>query len=434
MIHNKMYDTLNKNSQNLYIIDNSLKTFIVYKSKDLIEKIYNDMECETNVYETDILVNEEDYNKITSLYKNINSCYDIDIFKKDISEFLEHYKNYKKYNKYINLQTLKYKNIENKIDKLDILDKEDKDKEDKEDSKKMLQYEHEYNIQDLDYFINDDLRGVISDKESGKESDKKFGKGIINNQIANFIKLEEKEDSNYILIYSTSCNTSVVYNDINVKDIEFDDFIIYNESINEEIAKVFHNHSFESFEEFENQLNMMKDIKFNNINVEDIITTYIKLNYIISDNIKYRLKSSILYDEIINMLKINYSNTKVLNQKIFFTYLTRIGLQKKRFSDGFYYYGVEKKVKYSEVETNILYDKLIKERGLLINTGDKIHISIQGDLLSEYSPFNGEMKVNEHKNMEYFESKRFELPKPISTRINDEIDKKYQIYINERKN
>lgn len=70
-----------------------------------------------------------------------------------------------------------------------------------------------------------------------------------------------------------------------------------------------------------------------------LILYYINSNYHISNNIDKRIKVSVLQDDVQKELRINDTNLKYR----FASILTELGLQKKRYSDGMYIYGIEPK-------------------------------------------------------------------------------------------
>jgi len=121
------------------------------------------------------------------------------------------------------------------------------------------------------------------------------------------------------------------YNDINDKyNLILEELITENMYCN----KILIEQKLDSFES-------LYDIKKINENEKEksIIIFYIKQNYIISDNINKRIKVSILMEEVEKELKINNPNLRYN----FANYLNDIGLQKKRYSDGMYLYGIETK-------------------------------------------------------------------------------------------
>ena len=70
-----------------------------------------------------------------------------------------------------------------------------------------------------------------------------------------------------------------------------------------------------------------------------LILYYINSNYCISNDTNKRIKVSVLQDDVQKELKINDANLKYR----FASILMELGLQKKRYSDGMYIYGIEPK-------------------------------------------------------------------------------------------
>ena len=78
---------------------------------------------------------------------------------------------------------------------------------------------------------------------------------------------------------------------------------------------------------------------------EESVRKYLLCNYTFNNDISHRMKASSLYDIFNNTTFINPESGAGFKTRLA-GYLTNIGLQKKRFNDGFYYYGiVEKKEK-----------------------------------------------------------------------------------------
>jgi hypothetical protein len=80
---------------------------------------------------------------------------------------------------------------------------------------------------------------------------------------------------------------------------------------------------------------------------EEAVRKYLFSNYTFDNDISHKMKASALYDLFNNTAFINPESGSGAGFKTrLASYLTNIGLQKKRFNDGFYYYGiVEKKDK-----------------------------------------------------------------------------------------
>lgn len=72
------------------------------------------------------------------------------------------------------------------------------------------------------------------------------------------------------------------------------------------------------------------------------VKQYFKYYYDITDNIEHRIKASTLCDIIMNNLLVDIKTHSVNSfRNRLSKYLTNLGLRKKRFNDGFYYYGVK---------------------------------------------------------------------------------------------
>lgn len=93
-----------------------------------------------------------------------------------------------------------------------------------------------------------------------------------------------------------------------------------------------------------------------------LILYYINSNYNISNNVENRIKVSILLDNVQKELRINDVNLKYR----FTSILYEIGLQKKRYSDGMYVYGIqpksELKIVDKEYVKNLSINNIIEKR------------------------------------------------------------------------
>jgi hypothetical protein len=187
-----------------------------------------------------------------------------------------------------------------------------------------------------------------------------------------------------LLVFSKSYNTSIVcsYNkifpDFDIKNL-FDDFIIYD-NIQDKLKSTFHKRVYIDLEEFEKICHINLEIVRDKININDIIKVYIKDNYeIIPKDISHKIKSSKLYNDVYNMLSYVLNSfgikEKIINQTIFSSILCELGLEKRRYSDGMYYYGIKPLYNYNKErykQRNIKdskifdqdYEKLLKQRDL----------------------------------------------------------------------
>jgi len=126
------------------------------------------------------------------------------------------------------------------------------------------------------------------------------------------------------------------------------------------IGEKFNNINFNNIDEVNNKLTMTSQfIEFtnshtnttHNLSSEELkVKDFLIKKFNIDNDINNKMKASVLYDVIIKANVVKFENNSNNNISGFRTrlskYLKDIGLQKKRYNDGFYYYGiVEKKQK-----------------------------------------------------------------------------------------
>jgi hypothetical protein len=74
---------------------------------------------------------------------------------------------------------------------------------------------------------------------------------------------------------------------------------------------------------------------------ENQVKKFLNSKYTINDDVNNKMKASTLYDIIINSKAVKIENDKVAGFRTRLSkYLKDLGLQKKRYNDGFYYYGI----------------------------------------------------------------------------------------------
>lgn len=145
------------------------------------------------------------------------------------------------------------------------------------------------------------------------------------------------------------------------------------------IKNEYHQLIFNDIEELNNTLNTTSQfIDFNkkhlnkaiNILDEEIqVKNYFNLNYTFTDHIEDKIKASELYDLVINSASIIIDKEKLSGfRNRLSKYLTELGLKKKRYNDGYYYYGLVSKIYHiQELDLDQVYDKLLKERAKIDN-------------------------------------------------------------------
>jgi hypothetical protein len=120
----------------------------------------------------------------------------------------------------------------------------------------------------------------------------------------------------------------------------------------------------------------------NNISTseEQQVKKFLHSKYIIDDDINHKMKASILYDLIINSNVVKIDNDKISGFRTRLSkYLKEIGLHKKRYNDGFYYYGIIKKTpnefNINEPKINIIneFERRLNEYKIPLSELSEIH-------------------------------------------------------------
>lgn len=162
----------------------------------------------------------------------------------------------------------------------------------------------------------------------------------------------------YYVLFNNIYNLSLVVNDINLKCSinnlveNFPDFVNavqipagMNSDAISSFYGVFHKKSFDNVEDIQKKLQAFKDL----FNINDLsnkekerVKQYFKWNYNITNEVDKRMKANDLYKELINHMCIPYDDAAAFKKRLA-GYLIELNLQKKRFSDAYYFYGIEKK-------------------------------------------------------------------------------------------
>lgn len=166
------------------------------------------------------------------------------------------------------------------------------------------------------------------------------------------------ETAQYYVLYNTIYNLSLVVADTELKCSinnlvenfpDFQNAVQIPASMNSDaIASfygVFHKKSFDNVEDIQKKLQAFKDL----FNINDTsnkekerVAHYFKWNYNITNEVEKRMKANDLYKELINHMCIPYDDAAAFKKRLA-GYLIELNLQKKRFSDAYYFYGIEKK-------------------------------------------------------------------------------------------
>jgi len=105
---------------------------------------------------------------------------------------------------------------------------------------------------------------------------------------------------------------------------------------------------------------------------ESVVLEFLKKSYIINDNVEHKLKASALCEIMIKNNIVTISSDKITSFKNRLShYLKTAGLRKKRYNDGFYYYGIREKeipIKCDNHYTE--YSKSTRPNSSLLSSGD----------------------------------------------------------------
>ena len=159
--------------------------------------------------------------------------------------------------------------------------------------------------------------------------------------------------------------------------IELLQYDTLDNSMISQIKCMFHKKSFADVNELNEQLGVLE--KFYNFLVETLKPTVVSNNdeetvvrniilshYDIDDNIENRMKANQLIDSVINLqrngpliypFETDNNSFRIRISK----YLIKIGLKKHRYSDGYYYYGIKRKIISNEINQDEL-SKIIEKR------------------------------------------------------------------------
>jgi hypothetical protein len=165
----------------------------------------------------------------------------------------------------------------------------------------------------------------------------------------------------------------------------FDILVVDNQQLSDYIITTFDNKIFDNSNEINKILDIVStyiDLYKNSNNDEFKIKEYITCNYNIDNDINNKIKFTNLFNSITTDLEISNPNSlkNHLSQ-----YLKNLGLNKKRFNDGYYYYGITKKEFIDKKELFIKMQNEMNERASLLLENTDIQVL-----------FNQEMENRNH--------------------------------------
>ena len=277
------------NRNKLYIIEEECISYfqIELLNKNKIIKLKKWNEIMNLKYNFTKMKNINDKNDINYCYlKYLKDFYGNEIPNDKKDEVLIDYQNFIEYNKKINEIRFKYTGKINK--EYDINEKEDV-------------YQNKYN-KILVYNDNSHMSFIIDNPD-------KYDLQLLESNICGYKKYFEFENN------------------------EIDS------NINTTLISLFHEKYFDDEKSLIDKINSFKEL----FNIDDTlkrdVKTFISCNYNITNIINDKMKATDLFNEIYKFLKIE---EKINIRNKLTNFLLDIGLKKKRYNDGIYYYGLQK--------------------------------------------------------------------------------------------
>jgi len=195
---------------------------------------------------------------------------------------------------------------------------------------------------------------------------------IIKNSDIIYVILHSKYLQTLYLLNPTSEEEYIINNHPEYGFIKLFKIKTDNQDIINYIKREYNNMQFNAIEEINQHLEITSQyIDFTNkysknntsISTEERqVKAHITLFYEINNNIENKMKASALYDIILNSKSVLIDQSKLGGFKNRLSkYLKDLGLEKKRFNDGYYYYGIKvKNHGYTNVSSEPLADSISK--------------------------------------------------------------------------
>ena len=166
------------------------------------------------------------------------------------------------------------------------------------------------------------------------------------------IVLNYMQLTTFILVNPSDEETKIIKEHTEYGFIKLLEIETTNTHIETFIKETFENYVFNNIDELNKTLDILsryvelfsKSTKLNEIHntEEKQIHAFLKSDYIINDDINNKIKFTDLYNIILMTTTLSIDKKNGLKNRLS-TYLKNLGLIKKRYSDGYYYYGIRRK-------------------------------------------------------------------------------------------
>lgn len=218
----------------------------------------------------------------------------------------------------------------------------------------------------------------------------KFFKTLVIKNPTNQVKktLEEHPEFGFRKLFHYKTNNTDV---LNIIKTEFHKVNFYDiKSINDKLQVI------SKYVEFLNKQNVSNNYESNE---ELQVKKYINYRFKIDNDINNKMKASVLHDIICNSGYVKIEETKLASFKTRLSqYLKDLGLQKKRYNDGYYYYGIiDRELNTFSPITNIRFNEMLLKRTIDENSYEYIPLTHS---ITDYEPNNNTASLppNEQNN------------------------------------
>jgi hypothetical protein len=245
----------------------------------------------------------------------------------------------------------------------------------KEETKKETKFipeEDLYHFSTLDEFDKKILTEDYAAKGQiiNSTPDTKHLNSVSSKKLASLENLEDLNSYKSYIIFNNIFNISLfITNTVSIKELceEFTEFEIIetfnNANIIDGCKTFFHKKCFADKKDLIDKVSSFKKLYQIDSEVDksekDKVLSFLNNMYIISEDPTQKISATELYNIIGNHLCVGY-NDKVSVRKRLTGYLIEMGLTKKRYSNGYYYYGVQ--LRYDNNTNQVSIDELMKKR------------------------------------------------------------------------
>jgi hypothetical protein len=339
---------------NLNIVDTIDSLFINYNlhNNEKIKEIYNIIDIDCLIYEKDLSVDDKCIKKIQDIFENNKENVSQESLYEDIKNYLEIDSKIEELQKTQSLIKKNYNNKDNKNLSSVIINDFDCYSE----SLKMIERPVSQNL-GMGFKWNncvnkEESKKFIVDGFPKNDDYMKFGdyslcssNSILNDTNYKLFKDLKIKKCNCYLIYINYYNTSIILKneDYDITNLikNYSDFILIEHCEQEKLEKLtefLHKRTFNSIEDFKNVYNSLKSNlprETTDSVMEFKVKNYIYSKYKITTDVCDRQKASEFYNKVKKDIQFTFDSRQ------FSQILLNLGLQKKRYQDGIYYYGLK---------------------------------------------------------------------------------------------